>query len=189
MEDLIPFLIFIVIALVNVGKFIIEKGGVKKRAPQQRGEAPTAPSSFQDFIEDLAEKLAPKPTELPDWPEGMERPDYMHEMEEFQHETDDQPAPEEAFSPVAPPERIFTEAATIQTLEHIPAASAPAILSSSAFSGTNRLPSIPMMRSSTARTIDFDLTDRKKLKQAILASLIFSPPRAYNATFDNSLAK
>ncbi|HSR88236.1 MAG TPA: hypothetical protein VLL07_04730, partial [Pontiella sp.] len=85
MEDLVPLLIFIVIAVINVLKFQAEKKG-KGKAPSARpADAPQRqPTSLEEFFEEIARKFEPRPTPQPDWPEGVERPDYMKEMEEFE---------------------------------------------------------------------------------------------------------
>ena len=65
------------------------------------------------------------------------------------------------------------------------------MVSSSVFSGSElmRLPPISLIRSTAAGSIDFELKDRRKLKQAIVANIIFSQPRAYDCSFDNTIAK
>ena len=59
MEDLVPFLIFIVIVIINLVKFVAEKGGKKKQAPTPSGTAPPKrqPTTLESFFEELAEKL------------------------------------------------------------------------------------------------------------------------------------
>jgi hypothetical protein len=191
MEDLVPFLIFIVIALVNLVKFVLEKGAKGKKPPALPGEAPPkrAPSTIERFFEEMAEKLEPKPTPVPDWPEGYERPDYMQEMEDFEEEQPVEivPMPE----PVAAPMPVVHDMPPLQGVERTVSFQAPPQVASSVFSGSSRLrlPSVSLMRSNAAGTIDFELKDRKKLKQAIVANLVFSQPRAYDRTFDNTLAK
>ena len=54
--------------------------------------------------------------------------------------------------------------------------------------GGMRIKSPTLLRSATGQT-DFDLNDRKKLKQSIIASLVLGPPRAYDTSFDNTIAK
>jgi hypothetical protein len=49
--------------------------------------------------------------------------------------------------------------------------------------------SAPILRSGTAGQIDFPLKERSVLRKAIIANLIFSPPRAYDASFDTTIAK
>ena len=51
-----------------------------------------------------------------------------------------------------------------------------------------RISTPPLLRSAAGKT-DFDIMNRKQLKQAILASLVFGTPRAYDSSFDNTIAK
>ena len=83
MEDLVPLLIFIVIAVVNFLKFQAEKKGKGKPAPPaSKEERPERqPSSLEEFFEEIAQKFEPRPTPQPEWPDSVERPDYMQEME------------------------------------------------------------------------------------------------------------
>jgi len=54
--------------------------------------------------------------------------------------------------------------------------------------GHMRIPTPTLLRSAAGQT-DFNLSGRKQLKQAIIASIIFGPPRAYETSFDNTIAK
>ena len=155
MEDLVPLLFFLVIVVVNVLKFFIEKGGKAKKSPEQSGAVPPKrPSAFETFFTDLAEQMAPKPTELADWPEGVERPDYTQPMEGFQPELTEEP---EAQLPaeIIPFQVPRSQAAKIQ------------------HSGGARL----------------QLEGGKGLRQAMLAHIVFSPPRALDLSFSDTCAK
>lgn len=196
MEDLAPLLIFIVIAVVNILKYAAEKGGKKKPA-QPDGSAPErAPSSLEDFFAKLAEQVEPQPTELPDWPEDHERPDYLAEMDEYQHAQTVDIKPVETMQ-VHPQEPVYTPTVeprpqnaiiTVQTstAPKLSIKSTPAIASS-----TNglRMTMAPILRSSSAGKINFSLQTKQKLKQAMIANLVFSPPRAYDRSFDTTMAK
>ncbi len=153
MEDLFPLLIFLVIIAVNVIKFFAGKDKPKKPVSRP-GEAPPkrAVSSIETFFENLAKQMEPKTTELPDWPENRERPDYAQEMEEFES-----PLPEE---PVEPPAAVS-----------IPIKSSPEPTS--------------VVRTKTRLRIK----GKKNLKRAMLAHIVFSPPRALDPKFKNSLAQ
>jgi len=155
MEDLFPLLIFLVIIAVNAIKFFAGKSTPKKPAAQPGGAPPKRPtSSIEAFFERLAEQVEPKQTELPDWPENLDRPDYAQEMEEFEHARIEEPEEEQpaAIVPVTPP--------------------APA----------------PRVRIRAAGT-GLRIQGRKNLKQAMLAHIVFSPPRALDPAFKNTLAK
>ena len=87
MEDLVPLIFFLVIVAVNGLKFLIERGAKKRVAtpsnqPKEDPPRNTQPS-IENFFENIVEQLAPKPREVPDWPENVERPDYIQEMTEF----------------------------------------------------------------------------------------------------------
>ncbi len=148
MEDLFPLLIFLVIIAVNVIKFFAGKSNPKKPVPQSGEAPPKRPaSSIEAFFENLAEQMAPKPTELPDWPENRDRPDYVHEMEAFEEPKEEPPA--EIIPPPKPP------------------------------------PPAPIVH----RELGLRLKGRENLKQAMLAHIIFSPPRAFDLSFKNTIAK
>jgi hypothetical protein len=203
MDDLIPFLVFIVIALINLVKFIMEKGLQGKRPPQptEEGAPEQEPATIEDFFEELAGKLAPKPTKLPDWPEGIEKPDYVGEMKAFREEPDDYPWDEEPARaeiipmPMPMPEPVVeVSAVAAQPAVAIGGESLKRALGSvpNAFTGTKsiKLNAVPAMRLGSSRgSIAFPLTDRKELRQAIIANIIFSPPRAYDTTFENVIVK
>lgn len=63
----------------------------------------------------------------------------------------------------------------------------------SALSASNnmRTPSMPMFKtnSSTGRGYGISLRKKSDLKKAMIANLIFSPPRAYDTSFDNTIVK
>ena len=106
MEDLVPFLIFLAIGAVKLLGFLAKKG-----KPTGTDSSKRPPSQLEHFFEQLSEQLNPQePTKLPDWPEGYERPDYVHEMEEFkepQLEIEPEP-PVPEFHPPEPPVTVFT---------------------------------------------------------------------------------
>lgn len=147
MEDLFPLLIFLVIVAVNAIKFFAERGR-KKPAPQSGDAPPKRPSAFETFFEGLAKQMEPKTTELPDWPENRERPDYAQEMEEFEH-----PRAEEESPAIIPPMKP-------------PASPSPVV--------------IP--RVGTRLRIQ----GRENLKRAMLAHIVFSPPRALDPKFSKT---
>lgn len=190
MEEIGPFLFFIVIALVQLVKFFIEKAGKGKKPIAQSGEeSPRKTSVLENFFEGIAEKLEPQPTPLPDWPENITPPNYMQEMKDFKEESE---LPAVPVAPIIPmPEPIFQDTPTLQGVEKTVAFQAPTRVASSVFAGTSniRLPSIPLMKSNANGSIDFNLKDRKMLKQAIVANLVFSQPRAYDCSFDTTIAK
>jgi hypothetical protein len=187
MEDLIPLLIFIVIAAVNLIKFIAEKSA-KSAPPKSRPDQPKparSPSSIEEFFEEIAQRLGPAPRKMPDWPEEVERPDYVGEMEAFK-----------AGEPVRKPEPApfvpaLSELPPVKAIREVPGVPktftlkmAPQNKALSGMSGL-RIASPPLLRSAGGKT-RFDLKTRAQLKQALIASMIFGPPRAYDTSFDNT---
>lgn len=201
MDDLIPFLIFVVVIIVNIVKYAVEKGGKPKPAPKEGAPKPQ-PSGLEGFFEDLARKLEPKPVEMPEWPEGRDRPDYMKEMEEFEEAPPDDfiqeetaeiiPIPAKMSGMDAEPFNNLPAAIEVPPVEQVASLqstlkSMPGLLSG--IKGV-RLPSSTMMRSTTTgRGIDFSLSEQADLRKAMIANMIFGPPRAYDTTFDNSVVK
>ncbi len=197
MEDLIPLLIFIVIAIINFLKYAAEKGG--KKAPKRPEEKParpkTEPNTLEEFFDDIARKFGPQPHELAEWPEGVARPDYVHEMEEFETAKTPSPAAVRTEEPVQ-------ETASLPFVKPVPGARAVARHRGMGRSPTFKLkaqettiagmsgshiPVPPMLRSATGRT-RFELRKRKQLKRALIASMVFGQPRAYDQSFHNTIA-
>ena len=196
MDDLVPLLIFLFIALVNLGKFALEKKAKKKPVPDDaQSPAPERkPSSLEAFFERLAEKLEPQPIEQPDWPEGYERPDYAGEQEAFEASLEEEPAeaaapPPERFEP--PPVTQPPAVAQVSGVDHARSLKTAlrAMPSSVAGIRSMRIRTAPMLKSSGGRSIDFPLQNRTDLRRAVIANLIFSPPRAYDTSFDNTITK
>jgi len=148
MEDLFPLLVVLAIGAVNLLNFMAKKGKQSRQA-ERSNEPKRAPSQLERFFEQLSEQLNPQePTELPDWPEGYERPDYIHEMEEF----------EEPQAETAP-----------ETLPEIHHPEPPATVSTTTPSTAGRL-----------RVFRSD--GKRGLRQAMLAHIVLSPPRALDDT-------
>jgi hypothetical protein len=201
MEDLVPLLIFVVIAVVNLLKYQAEKKGKGKQPPAQpeEGRPQRKPSSLEEFFEEIAQKFEPKPAPQPEWPDSIERPDYVQEMEEFERTQadvfeDEEPArviptpPKIKPAPVMLQEMPRAVAAKIQMSRKVAAFKLPVQGAVFAGLGGMRIKSPTLLRSATGQT-DFDLNDQKQLKQAIIASLVLGPPRAYDTSFDNTIAK
>jgi len=159
MEDLVPLIFFLVIIVVNVLKFFIEKGGKskKKTAPNriQPEQPERKPSTLERFFADLAEQMEPRPQTLPDLPEEFERPDYAQEMTEFDQAQEEAPKEE----PVA---------------EIIPFVAPEPV-------------EVPPVRSANNSPARFRIKGENNLKQAMIAHIIFSPPRAFDLSFTNTL--
>jgi hypothetical protein len=201
MEDLVPLLIFIIIAVVNLLKFQAEKKGKGKKPPVRPEETspPRQPSSLEEFFEEIARKFEPKPTPQPEWPDSVERPDYIQEMEDFERTQaaafeEEEPAIvipspiQKKTTPVIPRELPRADRSSIQKKTKLTAFKLPA--QGAVFAGLSgtRITTPPLLSSAAGKT-EFDLKSRKKLRQAIIASFVFGPPRAYDTSFDNTIAK
>ncbi|MDZ8118851.1 hypothetical protein [Pontiella agarivorans] len=194
MDDLIPFLVFIVIALINFAKFLMERGAKEKRTPAEAQEQPQQrrSSSLEDLFEGLARKLDPneKPVDLPEWPDGYDKPDYTAEQaayEEYQQEHDEIPttASEEIITmpePVNIEPVIELNAVQVTSLKSSKTAM-PAMKSSFISAA---IPSMPMMKNNAAGSINFSLKNPAELRKAILAKVVLDPPRAFDASFENT---
>jgi hypothetical protein len=197
MEDLVPLIIFIVIAVINVLKYQSEKKGKGKQSPArpQEGRPQQQPTSLEEFFEEIARKFEPRPTPQPDWPEHIERPDYIQEMEEFER-AQAEAFEEDKIAPRPPPPAPVSEVISGSDSSSAPQSSGrpgnilKLPVQASVFSSMSsmRISTPPLLRSAAGQT-RFDLKSRKQLKQAILASLVLGPPRAYDTSFDNTIAK
>lgn len=187
MEDLVTFLIFLVIVGINAIKFFAEKGK-RKKPSQQEGEAPAKkpPSSIEAFFESLAEQVAPKPTELPDWPEDHERPDYQQEMTEFDR-THAGGFEEERTAEIIPmPEPFKARTPEIRDFQRheAPAPVQRSMKAGNAILSGSQGMRMPSNHNTSAAHPDFRIKGRKNLKQAMLAHVVFSPPRSHDLSFD-----
>lgn len=207
MEDLIPLLVIVSIAVVNLLKFASGKGkpGAPRKPEDQATPRPrrSEPTSIEEFFEEIAERLAPKPRELPDWPEGVERPDYQREMAEFQEAKLVQrlePVPPTPKRRMLPVEAMVPPPAPVEPRPNAAAALSRTPLPKSSMAriptqpigfikaGHSSIPTPTLLRSGEGH-VRFDLKTRKQLKQAMIASLVLGAPRAYDASFDTTMAK
>ena len=189
MDDLIPFLVFIVIALINVVKFVAEKNAKGKPASPTGQPEKASPSTLEGFFEKLAEKLEPQPTPVPDWPEGYEQPDYLGEQEAYvamQHEEQVKSEPVAEVIPMPVIEMISAPPAKIQPISLKAAMSAMPPMTSGL--GSLQMPSI-QMKSGSAGSINYSLRNKAELRKAIIANIVFSTPRACDPSFENTNAK
>jgi hypothetical protein len=189
MEDLVPLIFFLVIIAVNGLKFLIERGAKKRAASpsHQREEEPprNTPPSIEDFFEKIAGQFAPKPREEPDWPENVERPDYVQEMAEFEHDQAEELWEEQTAEIIPMPvqEPVMQKAAEAAKVQ---------LAFQSTFSGSHgiRIPGMTsFVQSGAVGNSDFRITGKQDLKRAMLAHVIFSPPRVFDPLFDNTIAK
>jgi hypothetical protein len=201
MEDLVPLLIFIVIAVINLLKYQAEKKGKSRPPPAPEEERPQQqPTSLEEFFEEIARKFEPKPTPQPEWPENVERPDYMQEMEEFEQTQanlfeEEEPVrravpipPEKSAAPVMPREMAKAAVVELQTTRSLETFKLPVQGDVFAGLGGMRIATPRLLRSAAGKTA-FELKRGQSLKQAIIAGFVFGPPRAFDSSFDNTIAK
>ncbi|HEY5653267.1 MAG TPA: hypothetical protein VIR63_02730 [Pontiella sp.] len=195
MEDLIPFLIFIVIAFGDGIKRLIEKKSRESRptAPAQE-EPQNKPSTLEDFFKSLSEQINPKPTELSEWPEDRERPNYAQEMKEYEM-AQSRSFTEDDFTETTSPVPAVTDLIEMEIKAHTEVAQKVAMQAAlksvpNAFANIKgaRFPTMPKLNPGDGK-IRFSLKEKADLKQAIIANLVFSQPRAYDTSFDNSTMK
>lgn len=198
MDDLIGLVFIIIFAVINVLAQSAKKKRQQGAAPvDSTQQAPRKPaSSLESFLESLTEKFEPKAAELPDWPEGYERPNYVNEMKSFESEKSaisKKEPPEIIPFPAAMPElermddgleMVLIEPASVSVKSVIK--SMPAMIVDS--SGM-RIKSTSMLKSSASGKLSFSLKDKAVLRKAMIANIVFSPPRAYDKSFDNSIMK
>ena len=196
MDDGIIGLLFIIFILgFNTVKFVLERLAKGRQPPADPRQKPdrNAPSTLEDFFEEIERKFNPQPRELAEWPETIKRPDYVREMEEYET-AQREPAPvfrDGGVVRTAPAMPEMPKRAAVEpprSLGKVSTFKIPAQGAVFAGLGHMRISMPPMLRSATGRT-DFDLNTKARLKQALIASLVFDQPRAYDVTFKNTLAK
>lgn len=199
MKDLFPLFVIIVVIIANGLKFFMQK---KLSSSQSDNAAPPKkkPSPLEEFLQEIAGKIEGKPREVPGWPEKIERPDYMQEMHEFKQGTPQmehrQQRQAESINSVPPPPPVpISEIALTPSI--ISAQPARAIPRSTAFKISTKGMSVPgmnvphtsqapILRSATGKTT-LKLNTRNQLKKALVAQMVFSKPRAYETSFDNTI--
>ncbi|MEI6892802.1 MAG: hypothetical protein V5783_11585 [Pontiella sp.] len=188
MDDVLPFLVFIVIALINLVKFMLEKNAKKTaKAPDENQSTPplaSSPSTMQEFFEGIAEKFEPPPIPVPDWAEKEERSAAI--PEQIIYAPPPEPVAEIIPMPVAENRAISSppqvEIASFKsTMSTIPSVS----------SGLRniRFPSLSGMNNGSGGRINYSLKSKAALRKAILAQIVFSAPRAFDESFKNTIVK
>ena len=175
-DDLIPFLIFIGVALINLIKTAIERGGAKLAPPSNTKKDNSSPkraiNTFEDFIDEISEQFS-----------NDEKIDNQYQQEiisEDIHENED-------LSPVSTIKIDEREEIIIENIQK--EALGTAIKSiPNALLGTKTIktPAIPMLPNTKKGNLIFPIQNRKTFKNAIIANVIFSSPKAYDTTFENT---
>ncbi len=203
MDDLIPFLIFIGVALINLVKTAIERGGAKKAPPPARRSAPPttqtpapsptaapkqSPSTLEEFFEEIAEQFGADVDEDEDF---FEEPQPIFETPpqpkpDFQSMRDPQPEAETQLPPIDLNALNPTKIKAV-TLHRKAIGSALKSTPNTLLSfDTLKLPSTPLVSSSQAGNLNFPLRERETFRNAIIANIIFSPPRALDQNQQNT---
>lgn len=197
MDDLIPFLIFIGVALINLVKTAIERGGAKKAPPPARRSAPPSrqeptpptaptapnqgPTTLEEFFEEIAEKFGADVE--PDEP-LFEEPQPVFETPPPPR--DPQPVLEPQLPPIALSEMIPAKP-KVASLHQKALGSALKSMPNTLISfNTIKLPSVPLISNSQAGNLNFPLRERDTFRNAIIANTIFSPPRALDTQQQNT---
>ena len=175
MDDLLPFIVFVVVALINLFKTAVERSGRTSTPAEQ--EVPTPPpinpTPFDDLFEELAQQFKPlEETEEEEELPSVDLPDM-------------QVASAMPFSAESPePESVSVEMPDIgsQTLSTAFKAMPNTLLSFDAM----RLPALPLMSTAEKNKLRYELQNREDLRKAIIAQTIFSAPRAFDTTYQNS---
>ena len=134
---------------------------------------------------------------MPKWPESIKRPDYRKEMEDYEHaRMFEEEEPAEAI-PTPPPKSRpapIEPASATKKVPRLRAQGKTAMfklpIQGAVFPGTGSMRiSTPVLLRSATGHIGFKLKNKEQFKQALIASMVFGPPRAYDTSFDNTIAK
>jgi hypothetical protein len=181
MDDLIPFLIFVAVALINLIKTAIERGGAKsapRPAPRKATPPPQqTPTILEDFFEDIAEQFGRAEEKEEDFSEAQEPVQVAQEVPPYE------PTP----TPIVPLPFKKASAADLAIMHKKAIGTAMKSMPNTLLSlDAMKLPSIPLLSSTQKGVLDFPLQNRKTFKNAIIANIIFSPPRAYDPEYKNT---
>ena len=175
-DDLIPFLIFIGVALINLIKTAIERGGAKLAPPPNTNKNTSSPkrpiNTFKDFIDEISEQFS-----------NDEKIDNQYQQEIISEDIHEN----KNLSPVS---NIKTEEKEEIIIENIQKEALGKAIKSipNALLGakTIKTPAIPLLPNTQKGNLIFPIQDRKTFKNAIIANVIFSSPKAYDTTFENT---
>ena len=181
-DDLIPFLIFIGVALINLIKTAIERGGAKLAPPSNTKKDNSSPkrpiSTFEDFIDEISEQFS-----------NDEKIDNQYQQDiisEDIHENENlSPVPTikiEEKEEKEEKEEIIIENIQKEALGTAIKSIPNALLGAK----TIKTPAIPLLPNTQKGNLIFPIQDRKTFKNAIIANVIFSSPKAYDTTFENT---
>ena len=183
MDDLIPFLIFVAVALINLIKTAIERSGAKSAPlPTPRKATPSpqeSPTTLEEFFETISDQFG--------MAEETEREEDFFEPKDpniFEEKAPSvEPVPDTIIS--LPSEKA--PAADIALLHKKPIGYAMKSIPNTLISlDAMKLPSVPLLSGAQKKTLNFPLRNRNVFKNAIIANIVFSPPRAYDSEYKNT---
>ena len=173
-DDLIPFLIFIGVALINLIKTAIERGGAKLAPPSNTKKNTSSPkrpiSTFEDFIDEISEQFS-----------NDEKIDNQYQQDIISEDIHENLSPVPTIK-IEEKEEIIIENIQKEAL----GAAIKSIPNALLGAKTIKTPAIPMLPNTKKGNLIFPIQDRKTFKNAIIANVIFSSPKAYDTTFENT---
>lgn len=175
-DDLIPFLIFIGVALINLIKTAIERGGAKLAPPSNTKKDNSSPkraiNTFEDFIDEISEQFS-----------NDEKIDKQNQQEIISEDIYEN----ENLSPVPTIKIEEKEEIIIENIQKEAIGTAIKSIPNALLGAkTIKTPAIPLLPNTQKGNLIFPIQDRKTFKNAIIANVIFSSPKAYDTTFENT---
>ena len=175
-DDLIPFLIFIGVALINLIKTAIERGGAKLAPPSNTKKDNSSPkraiNTFEDFIDEISEQFS-----------NDEKIDKQNQQEIISEDIHGN----ENLSPVPTIKIEEKEEIIIESIQKEALGTAIKSIPNALLGAkTIKTPAIPLLPNTQKGNLIFPIQDRKTFKNAIIANVIFSSPKAYDTTFENT---
>ena len=175
-DDLIPFLIFIGVALINLIKTAIERGGAKFAPPSNTKKDNSSPkraiNTFEDFIDEISEQFSND--------EKIDKQNQQEIISEDVHEN-------ENLSPIPNIKIEEKEEIIIENIQKEALGTAIKSIPNALLGAkTIKTPAIPLLPNTQKGNLIFPIQDRKTFKNAIIANIIFSSPKAYDTTFENT---
>ena len=177
-DDLIPFLIFIGVALINLIKTAIERGGAKLAPPSNTKKDNSSPkkarNTFEDFINEISEQFSND--------EKIDKQNQQEIISEDIYENEN-----ENLSPVPTIKIEEKEEIIIENIQKEALGTAIKSIPNALLGAkTIKTPAIPLLPNTQKGNLIFPIQDRKTFKNAIIANVIFSSPKAYDTTFENT---
>ena len=175
-DDLIPFLIFIGVALINLIKTAIERGGAKLAPPSNTKKNTSSPkraiNTFEDFIDEISEQFS-----------NDEKIDNQYQQDIISEDIHEN----ENLSPVPTIKIEEKEEIVIENIQKEALGTAIKSIPNALLGAkTIKTPAIPLLPNTQKGNLIFPIQDRKTFKNAIIANIIFSSPKAYDTTFENT---